>query len=215
MQYQITASLEQMTAIFKALEIYTRLHTGNWKALADEHICRTDKDRHNLLIERMVRAATIVTGLPDGNYRQITDEHVAERARVAYDLWQVLYPVVVPDSVLAPDGIQVGHHEMATVETIEKSSLDTYRPISPGEYIQDFLECRGFVQLDLLEKTNIPLETIVGLIQGKTMLTPTIAAELEKYFDVSAEMWLDLEIRYRKDLFRIADRNRIDEVDDD
>lgn len=70
--------------------------------------------------------------------------------------------------------------------------LRPFRPISPGEMLEDALRTipvRG------------PLAKIVDeIINKKRVITPVIAVKLARAFGTSKEFWLNLEACYRLDL---------------
>ncbi len=74
---------------------------------------------------------------------------------------------------------------------------------SPGEFILDELDERGWTQSSLAKITGRPDSTISALISGKQALTPEIATELASAFGTSPQFWLNLENAYR--LSKIVD----------
>jgi len=68
---------------------------------------------------------------------------------------------------------------------------------SPGEFIRDELEERGWTQIDLAKITGRPIPTINLIINGKTSITPETAIELANAFGTSAQFWLNLETAYQ------------------
>lgn len=69
--------------------------------------------------------------------------------------------------------------------------------LSPGEFIREELESRGWTQAELARITGRPLQTINAIIQGTKAITPDTAAALGAAFGNGAEVWLDRESRYR------------------
>jgi HTH-type transcriptional regulator / antitoxin HigA len=68
---------------------------------------------------------------------------------------------------------------------------------SPGEYIRDELEARGWMQDDLAAIMGRPLKTVNQIITGVKAITPQTAKELAAAFGTSAELWVNLESAYR------------------
>lgn len=68
---------------------------------------------------------------------------------------------------------------------------------TPGEFIRDELDERGWTQADLAKITGRPLPTINLIINGKTSITPETAIELSNAFSTSAQFWLNLETAYQ------------------
>lgn len=79
---------------------------------------------------------------------------------------------------------------------------------SPGEFIRDELEERGWTQNDLANIMGRPLRTVNEIIAAKKGITPETAIGLADAFGTSAELWLNLESAYRLSLVD----NRTDEV---
>lgn len=68
---------------------------------------------------------------------------------------------------------------------------------TPGEIIRDELDARGWVQKDLAEITDRPLQAINEIINAKKEITIETAIELGAAFGTSADFWLNLEKDYR------------------
>ena len=68
---------------------------------------------------------------------------------------------------------------------------------SPGEYLSDELEARGWSQTDLAEILGRPAPVVNQIIKGKRSITPEIAKELGAALGTSAMLWLNLEAAYR------------------
>ncbi len=64
---------------------------------------------------------------------------------------------------------------------------------SPGEYIKEFLEGRGWTQSDLAEILGRPLQLVSDVILDKRRITPETAKGLAEAFDTSAQLWLNLD----------------------
>lgn len=75
-----------------------------------------------------------------------------------------------------------------------------YRPITPGEILQEELDARGWTQSDFAEITDRPLQAINEIISGKKAITPETAILFSEALGTSPEFWLNLESAYRLDL---------------
>lgn len=85
------------------------------------------------------------------------------------------------------------------------SEEDSFRPnyaVPPGETLNETLEYIGMSRAELSQRTGRPEETIHGIIQGKTAITPDMAIQLEKVPGVPASFWSNFERLYRKSLDR-------------
>ncbi|MBE0479684.1 MAG: HigA family addiction module antidote protein [Dehalococcoidia bacterium] len=81
--------------------------------------------------------------------------------------------------------------------------MDERRPVevfSPGDFIREELEARGWTQDDLAEILGRPLRTVNEIITGKRGITPETAKGLGQAFGTSAQLWMNLESAYRLSL---------------
>lgn len=79
----------------------------------------------------------------------------------------------------------------------------------PGEYTRDEIEARRWTQRDLARVLGRSEPKISELINGRRAITSQTAKELAAAFGTSAEVWLNLEMRWQ--LWR--DRSPVDEVE--
>jgi HTH-type transcriptional regulator / antitoxin HigA len=68
---------------------------------------------------------------------------------------------------------------------------------SPGEYLRDELDARGWTQIDLAAILGRPLRLVSDVILGKRGITPETATGLAKALGTSAELWLNLDAAYQ------------------
>ena len=68
---------------------------------------------------------------------------------------------------------------------------------SPGEYLSDELEARGWSQTELAEILGRPATVVNQIVRGKRSITPELAKELAAALGTSAELWLNLENAYQ------------------
>ena len=70
-------------------------------------------------------------------------------------------------------------------------------PIKPGEILlEEFMKPLGLSQNRLARDIDVPVGRISEIVRGRRAITADTALRLEKYFDVSAEFWLNLQSRY-------------------
>ena len=67
---------------------------------------------------------------------------------------------------------------------------------SPGEYISEELEARGWSQLDLAEILGRPPQAVNEIIKSKRAISPETARGLADAFGTSAQMWMNLQSAY-------------------
>lgn len=68
---------------------------------------------------------------------------------------------------------------------------------SPGEYLNDELEARGWSQAEFADIIGRPAPVVSQIIRGKRAITPEIAKELSAALGTSAEVWMNLEAAYQ------------------
>ena len=78
---------------------------------------------------------------------------------------------------------------------------------SPGEYIKQELEARGWSQADLAKITGRPLPTINEIIGAKRAIMPEMAVALGIAFGSGAALWVHREAAYRLSLVQTKDSN--------
>jgi len=73
-------------------------------------------------------------------------------------------------------------------------------PFPPGEYLQEFMEGKGWTQDDLAEVLGRTRQHVNRLLQGKTGITPETAHELSNAFGTTAELWMNLQVSFELSL---------------
>ena len=74
--------------------------------------------------------------------------------------------------------------------------------IPPGEGLLEEMEFRSISPQELAASLGLRVEAVNELIVGDRAITPDIAASLEITLGISAQLWLNLEARYRTTLAR-------------
>ena len=76
--------------------------------------------------------------------------------------------------------------------------IPTHRtPTHPGEMLlEEFLNPMGLTQRDLAEAIHVPYQRINEIINGRRGMTPATALRLSKFFGVSPDFWLNLQLRW-------------------
>lgn len=75
------------------------------------------------------------------------------------------------------------------------------QPTHPGEMLkEEFLIPMNITQRELADAIHVPYQRINELVNQKRGVTPSTALRLAKFFGVSADFWLNLQIRC--DLFK-------------
>ncbi|WP_289152147.1 HigA family addiction module antitoxin [Porticoccus sp. W117] len=74
-------------------------------------------------------------------------------------------------------------------------------PTHPGEMLlEEFLLPMGISQRELADAIHVPYQRINELINKKRGVTPSTALRLARFFDMSADFWLSLQMRW--DLYK-------------
>lgn len=74
-------------------------------------------------------------------------------------------------------------------------------PIHPGEVLfEEFIKPMGLSQNRLANDIGVPPRRINEIVHGKRRVTADTALRLAKYFKMSPEFWLGLQMDYELDL---------------
>lgn len=80
-------------------------------------------------------------------------------------------------------------------------SKQKLNPIHPGEVLQEeFLRPLGLSENQLAQTIHVPVVQLNYLIQGKFSLTADLALRLARYFDMTPQFWLGLQMDYDLDV---------------
>ena len=80
--------------------------------------------------------------------------------------------------------------------------VPTHRePTHPGEMLlEEFLTPMGITQKELADSIHVPYQRINEIINKKRGITPSTALRLAKYFGISEDFWMNIQLRW--DLYR-------------
>jgi len=85
-------------------------------------------------------------------------------------------------------------------------------PVHPGEILQkEFLEPMGISQNKLALALHVPARRINEIVLGKRSITADTALRLARYFRMSPQFWLGLQMDYELDIAEDALDERIKE----
>ena len=89
--------------------------------------------------------------------------------------------------------------------------IPTHRtPTHPGEMlIEEFLKPMGLTQRELADAVHVPYQRINEIINGRRGMTPSTALRLSKFFGVTPDFWMNLQLRW--DLY-FAQKSESDEL---
>ena len=76
--------------------------------------------------------------------------------------------------------------------------IPTHRtPTHPGEILLwEFLKPMGLTQRDLAVAIHVPYQRVNEIINGRRGITPGTALRLAKFFGVSPDFWMNLQLRW-------------------
>ncbi len=76
--------------------------------------------------------------------------------------------------------------------------VPTHRPPThPGEMLlEEFLNPMGLTQKELADKIHVPYQRVNEIINGRRGITPSTALRLAKFFNMSADFWMNLQLRW-------------------
>ena len=74
-------------------------------------------------------------------------------------------------------------------------------PTHPGEILlEEFLIPMSITQRDLSKAIHVPYQRINEIINGRRGITPSTALRLAKFFEMSEDYWMNMQLRW--DLYR-------------
>ena len=85
-------------------------------------------------------------------------------------------------------------------------------PIHPGEILhEEFLEPFGLSAYALGKALSVPRNRITGIIRGERAITADTALRLARFFDMSPDFWLGLQMTYDLETTRAALADRLEQ----
>src|SRR5271157_1784067 len=69
-------------------------------------------------------------------------------------------------------------------------------PTHPGEMLlEEFLNPMSLTQRELADAIHVPYQRVNDIVNGRRGMTPSTALRLAKFFNMSADFWMNLQIR--------------------
>jgi addiction module HigA family antidote len=70
-------------------------------------------------------------------------------------------------------------------------------PTHPGEMLlKEFLTPMGLTQRELADAIRVPYQRVNDIVNGRRGVTPSTALRLAKFFGMSADFWMNLQLRW-------------------
>ncbi|HWQ25189.1 MAG TPA: HigA family addiction module antitoxin [Chlorobaculum sp.] len=93
-----------------------------------------------------------------------------------------------------------------TIYRTEKDKAIAREIIScPGDTLAEHLEFTGMTSAQLAEWISLSQKNVNEIIQGKAKISSEIAIQLERAVGIPADLWMELEYRYRIKIKEIKD----------
>jgi addiction module HigA family antidote len=80
--------------------------------------------------------------------------------------------------------------------------------------VEEFLEPLGMTQRELADAIHVPYQRVNEFVNGKRGVTPSTALRLARFFEVSADYWLNLQMRWDLYWAQQKERDEIDAIQD-
>jgi addiction module HigA family antidote len=76
--------------------------------------------------------------------------------------------------------------------------IPTHRaPTHPGEMLlEEFLKPMGLTERELADSIQVPYQRINEILNGRRGITPNTTLRLSTFFEVSQDLWLNLQLRW-------------------
>ena len=88
-------------------------------------------------------------------------------------------------------------------------------PTHPGEMLlHEFLVPMEITQRELADAIHVPYQRVNELVNQRRGVTPSTALRLARFFNVSADFWLNLQVRW--DLYKVqqAEYDELQAIED-
>ena len=94
--------------------------------------------------------------------------------------------------------------------------IPTHRqPTHPGEMLlEEFLNPMQITQRELADAIHVPYQRVNELVNQKRGVTPSTALRLARFFGVSADFWLNLQVKCDLYAAQQAEQAELDDIQD-
>lgn len=92
--------------------------------------------------------------------------------------------------------------------------IPTHRtPTHPGQMLsEEFLKPMGVTQRQLADSIHVPYQRVNEIINGRRGVTPSTALRLSKFFGVSPDFWMNLQLRWDLYFAQQAEKDEINSI---
>ena len=93
--------------------------------------------------------------------------------------------------------------------------VPTHRsPTHPGEMLlEEFLNPMGITQKKLADSIHVPYQRVNEIVNGRRGITPSTALRLAKFFNMSADFWMNLQLRWDLYLAQQDENNVLESIE--
>ena len=95
----------------------------------------------------------------------------------------------------------VGYHYGESTMTVTHTPAEGF---SPGDYLRDELDERGWAVAEFAEIIGRPVQAVSEILNAKKAITADTALSFSEALGTSAELWLNLQTAYRAYQRRVA-----------
>jgi len=95
------------------------------------------------------------------------------------------------------------------METNKKYTFDPDYAVAPGETLLEVMNSLGMTQKELAARTDLTVQTLNRIFNGKQPITFETANRLELVTNVPANFWNNLEAGFQKQKAKLAERQRM------
>ncbi len=82
-------------------------------------------------------------------------------------------------------------------------------PTHPGEMLlEEFLNPMGLTQRELANAIHVPYQRVNDIVNGRRGITPSTALRLAKYFNMTPDFWMNVQLRWEM-YFAQQDENKV------
>ena len=86
-------------------------------------------------------------------------------------------------------------------------------PTHPGEMLlEEFLKPLGNTQVELANAIHVPYRRINDMVNGRREIPPSTALRLAKFFEMSPDFWMNLQLRRDLYLTRNEENSILQEI---
>jgi addiction module HigA family antidote len=86
-------------------------------------------------------------------------------------------------------------------------------PTHPGEMLlEEFLYPMGLTQRELADAIHVPYQRINDIVNGRRGITPSSALRLAKYFNISPDFWMNVQLRWDMYFAQQAEKKILDTI---